>query len=389
MSSFQELIMSVILNPPDENEPLPLSNRKATILGTTITFLIASWIAVLFRLWVRFRIVREPGLDDAFILLAAMTNTVASTCVCLSVYHGLGQHMLYLGIPKMEGFLVLFYIEHNVYITETALIKVSLLLQYFRIFKAGIMRKICIGLLVLVSLWGLGFSIVGWFPCFPVRGFWQRTIGAKCYGFGFGNVQSFIAMFKAHSASNMVLDFIIFLTPLVLFRTPHLRVKNVLAMTGVFAFGAIVVSTSVWRLYSIVAHRAATYPYLDITWFSPTMVILTCIEINLALICASMPIFWPVIEKSFASILVSYELEIVEERVDDHGLAYELEHMRDREGSVKSSATSTRELTQHDDEDGDMARKVYTVGLDPLSEKARTTGLVTDVRSKPKPKWEL
>ena len=117
------------------------------------------------------------------------------------------------------------------------------------------------------------------------------------------------------------------------------------------------------------------------------MVILSCLEIDLAIICASMPIFWPIIEKSFAAILVSYEVEIVEERVDDHGLAYELEHLG-REGSMKSSGTSTRELT-HDEEDGETVRKVYTVGPDPLSEAARAGGVKTDVRSKPKPKWEL
>jgi hypothetical protein len=29
---------------------------------------------VLFRLWVRIRVVREPGLDDAFVLLAAVRD---------------------------------------------------------------------------------------------------------------------------------------------------------------------------------------------------------------------------------------------------------------------------------------------------------------------------
>lgn len=101
------------------------------------------------------------------------------------------------------------------------------------------MRWICIFLLVIVSLWGLGFTIVAWFPCFPVRGAWDRTIGAKCYGFGFGDLQSFIDMFKAHSASNMTFDVVIFLTPMGLFWTPNLRLKNVLAMIGVFAFGGM------------------------------------------------------------------------------------------------------------------------------------------------------
>jgi hypothetical protein len=101
------------------------------------------------------------------------------------------------------------------------------------------MRWICVGLLVAVTLWGIGFSFAGWFPCFPVRGYWNRIIEAKCYGFGLGDLDSFIAIYKAHSATNMMFDIFIFLAPMVLFRTPNLRYKNVLAMAGVFTFGAV------------------------------------------------------------------------------------------------------------------------------------------------------
>lgn len=49
--------------------------------------------------------------------------------------------------------------------TESAFIKISLLLQYLRIFKAGAMRWVCIILIILVAMWGIGFSFSGWFSC--------------------------------------------------------------------------------------------------------------------------------------------------------------------------------------------------------------------------------
>lgn len=125
------------------------------------------------------------------------------------------------------------------YLTETALIKISLLLQYLRIFKDGAMRRICIAMLVIVSLWGLGFAICGWFPCSPIRGFYKQDVQANCYGFGLHTLDSFAAMFKAHSSTNMAFDVIIFLMPLVLFSTPHLKLKNLISMTGVFFFGGV------------------------------------------------------------------------------------------------------------------------------------------------------
>jgi hypothetical protein len=121
---------------------------------------------------------------------------------------------------------------------ETTLIKVSLLLQFLRIFKAGLMWWTCIVLLVTVTLWGIGFSFLAWFPCFPVRGYWDRSVPAHCYGYGLGNVADFVNIYKAHSASNMAFDIAIFLTPLVLFGRPSLKAKNLLAMAGIFTFGA-------------------------------------------------------------------------------------------------------------------------------------------------------
>ncbi|KAH3917075.1 hypothetical protein HBI56_122630 [Parastagonospora nodorum] len=392
MSSFEDMLLAAFLNPPDPNEPLPPANRKGTIYGIVISFCILSWIAVLFRLWVRFKVVREPGLDDLFVLLSATTGIVGTAFVCRSVVHGLGRHMLYIGMDQFEMYLKTFYIEHSIYLTQCALIKLSLLLQYLRIFKSGIMRWVCITLIAIVSLWGLAFMFVGWFPCFPIRGAWQRNIGAKCYGFGLGNVNEFIMIFKIHSSSNMVLDVLVFLTPMVIFRTPTLKIKNLVAMAGVFTCGAIVVGISIWRLYVISNTQAATYPYLDFTWWSPIMIVLSCLEIDLAIICASMPIFWPIIEKSLAAIFVSYEVDVTEERVqDEYGLAYELEHTKSAgQQSLRSvSGTSMEGLTMTTEEDTNRVPK-FSVGRDPLEQDTRAvTGFQASVETRPKPKWEI
>ncbi|CAN9250803.1 unnamed protein product [Alternaria alternata] len=390
MATWEEMYTQMLLDAPDPDEPLPLANRKATMFGTTLTFLIVAWCAVIFRLWVRIKIVKEVGWDDGFVLLAQSLNTAATVVMCLSVNTGLGHHMLYIGYNRLVEYLRLYYIELAIYITNCAVIKIALLLQYLRIFKSGPMRWVCVGLLVAVTLWGIGFSFAGWFPCFPVRGYWNRIIEAKCYGFGLGDLDSFVATYKAHSATNMMFDIFIFLAPMVLFRTPNLRYKNVLAMAGVFTFGAVVVGTSVWRLHGIVETKGATSPYVDYTWWSPTLIILSCLEIDLAIICASMPIFWPIIEKSFSAIFVSYEVQVVEERVGDYGLTYELEHMKgeDRPCSIKSNGTSTQELTNEDEEAHPRAQ-VFTVGFDPLNEEQKASGLSTNVHSKAQPKWQL
>jgi multisubunit Na+/H+ antiporter MnhF subunit len=105
-SSWNELLVLMIQNAPPADEPLPLANRKETLFGVTIPFLVVSWMAVIFRLWVRLRVVREPGWDDVFVLASALCNTAATVFVCLAVKYGLGHHMLYIGTENIKTYLM-------------------------------------------------------------------------------------------------------------------------------------------------------------------------------------------------------------------------------------------------------------------------------------------
>ncbi|KAF2004880.1 hypothetical protein P154DRAFT_21289 [Amniculicola lignicola CBS 123094] len=393
-SQFEIMLAEMFANPPDPLEPLPLANRKGTIYATTLTFLVVSWIAVLFRLWVRFRILNEPGWDDFFVTLSATFNTVATILVLISVKYGLGQHFIYLPIPGMSKYLSIFYAENAIYITESALIKVSLLLQYLRIFNAGTMRWICLSLLVVISGWGLTFSFMAWFPCFPPKAYWDRLKypDATCYGFGYKDANSFNIYFASHTATNMVFDIIVFLTPMVLFSRPNLRTKNYLTLTAIFLFGAVVVFTSVWRLYTIIEHRAATKPYIDFTWWAPTSILLSCLEIDLAVICASMPVFWPVLEKSFSQIFVTYEVKITEHRrydnieLDNNGRATSL---KTSSGASDEELRLTMMATKSQAELHEHYKDQYVVGhVDPFRTEPT---LETNVNSDPQPppKWNI
>jgi hypothetical protein len=92
------------------------------------------------------------------------------------------------------------------------------------------------------------------------------------------------------------------------------------------------------------------------------------------------------IEQSFAAIFVTYDVKIVEQRVEDRGLTYELEHTKTHE-SIRSSSASTDELTH---EVASEPKVQYSVGVDPLDTEAqREMGPYTQIDSRPKPKWEI
>jgi hypothetical protein len=137
--------------------------------------------------------------------------------------------------------MIWFYVANAAYVMTTIFVKLSLLFQYLRLFREGYRRTISLTLLAIVILWGTAFIFMAWFPCFPVSGFWNKRMvpPAKCYGFGYRTMDEAKNTLFAFSGSNMILDIAIFLLPLTEYFKPGLSRKQVLAMTGLFAFGSM------------------------------------------------------------------------------------------------------------------------------------------------------
>lgn len=66
----------------------------------------------------------------------------------------------------------------------------------------------------------------------------------------------------------------------------------------------------------MVNNRAATYPTLDPSWYACVPAVLSVLEVNLATICASLPVFWPVIKENLGRILVTREVDVTRETRD-------------------------------------------------------------------------
>jgi hypothetical protein len=72
-----------------------------------------------------------------------------------------------------------------------------------------------------------------------------------------------------------------------------------------------VVAVSIGRMVSLVVNKAGSAPIIDTSYHIPTVYIFSVLEVNIAILCASIPIFWPIIT-SFASnkILVVNEISV-------------------------------------------------------------------------------
>lgn len=67
---------------------------------------------------------------------------------------------------------------------------------------------------------------------------------------------------------------------------------------------------SIVRFAYIIKNHATTYPTFDPTWYGGYTTVLSVIEVDLATIVASLPVFWPHLRRNITSIMVTHEVEI-------------------------------------------------------------------------------
>jgi hypothetical protein len=96
---------------------------------------------------------------------------------------------------------------------------------------------------------------------------------------------------------------------------------------------------AVLRLWSGIKYNNSTTMY-DFTWWLPEVLIFSCLEVDFAIMCASMPIFWPTVMAAWTEIFVTQEVTVIHDRRSryiDHSIDYlELE----RTTSTKTNSST-------------------------------------------------
>lgn len=150
----------------------------------------------------------------------------------------MGKHIYLQPGEDIESFLICQYVLGGCYNISTALIKMSLLLQYSRIFEPrSWSRRLTYVLLIFVAGWGFIFAFLGWFPCVPhISNFWKVESGrAGCFAGASSDKFEAVASIQAHGGSNMGLDVIILLLAfrLLFFRETGVNWRGKLALLSI------------------------------------------------------------------------------------------------------------------------------------------------------------
>lgn len=135
------------------------------------------------------------------------------------------------------------------------------------------------------------------------------------------------------------------------------------------------------RLVTIVEYKAATYPTLDPTFYGMSMGVLALLEVDVAGICASVPVFWPILTAKLDTIFVTREVMI--ERSDRYSPMddddFELSSSYD---GKMSGATFNSEETAPGKTGGHYTDEFVASQVDPFSQTFTVETEVTATKTK-------
>jgi hypothetical protein len=97
-------------------------------------------------------------------------------------------------------------------------------------------------LLVITGLWGTVSASMAIFPCWPIAGFWDWGMPAKCKFFSLRYPEGFAASNESHAIINMALDItILFIAVLLLLRNKDRGKKQTIGLATLLSIGALLV----------------------------------------------------------------------------------------------------------------------------------------------------
>ncbi|KAI4761124.1 hypothetical protein E4T52_01887 [Aureobasidium sp. EXF-3400] len=264
-------------------------------VAIVLVFLILAFIILFLRLYTRVIVTRNYGPEDWFIVAAFCASITQAALVLAGmhiqphlgakliltflteIHYGQGQPESTLSAENLLNLHKTLYIAIPVYLAGLTLTKISILLQYMRLFQEKTIHRIIIGMIVFVAAFGTWSIIGSLLICYPVHYFWDRKGDAKC--------MNFEAKWFSDAAVCIITDLILLSLPMPYLKGLNLPYRQKAGLIGVFALGGVVCLVSIARLGPLYIIATTN----DVSLHNGPAAFLSSMEVNVAIICASLP----------------------------------------------------------------------------------------------------
>ncbi|KAK8033993.1 hypothetical protein PG993_008988 [Apiospora rasikravindrae] len=274
----------------------PPNRRKEIIVVGTIALAIGV-TALGLRIFTRVHILRKRiKLDDYFVMLAMICAIIAFILTLQQLNHGLSYHKWdVLWDEYANGYALYAVIETCFYTLSVGFAKLSILCFYLQLSPEEWFRWSTIGLIGAVTVFSITYACVNLFPCQPVAASWNFNIeGATCVDTWGG--------YLALSILNILIDVATLSIPVPILLPLQITVRQKISLIALFGAGAVVCAITIARASIIPSLKAS----LDRPWDVTIDYQLAFLEMNIGIVCASVPALKPFFIRYLPSLVSSH-----------------------------------------------------------------------------------
>ncbi|KAK4159614.1 hypothetical protein QBC43DRAFT_272187 [Cladorrhinum sp. PSN259] len=267
------------------NPALDGESRAATVIAILSVVTILSTLVVSLRCYCRAVILGNFGLDDALIIPAQILTIATAIAIGLEAKYGLGRHIWTMPDEHYVPYMKSFYCSIIFYNVGVSLTKISILLQYKRIFPNTIPvlpTIIKVGLVILI-LWATTLCFLLPMVCMPVAAFWDPDVKGSCLDQA--------TIWYVMAAFNVATDFAVFTIPIPIISSLHLPIRQRAMLFVVFTIGIFPCAISIYRIRTL--HAAATST--DPTWDNVGAATFSFLELSVGVIAICLPPLRPML----------------------------------------------------------------------------------------------
>ncbi|MCJ1262840.1 hypothetical protein MMC22_002710 [Lobaria immixta] len=284
-AEIQKLLNGPALTPPPGVIP-NFVNPDNVFVGYVVTVVLCvstSTLVFWMRMYTKIYILQQTGWEDYTALLGWLMYMGYCVPCTFVIYNGRGAHQWNVQLRTLIGALYYINIGSIMYGINITIIKISILLQYLKVFMP--VRKTTV--MILGSYMVIGITILFYFittffeifACTPREKYWNRLIPyGHCFNINVITINTAIV--------NCISDFVILLLPQGVIWKLQMPLKRKFGISAIFLTGFFACVTSIIRLYYAVRALESS----DITYNIAMMGLWTHAEVAVGIICSCLPV---------------------------------------------------------------------------------------------------